>query len=168
MQNRLIRAIRTSREEDDRRSSSASPRKATGVLIVVALVVLGVLGAFFVRRMFLVAPVDASVERDSGLARKGSTIQVSVLNASGGQNMARHTMDYLRARGFDVVEIGNAHVREMKSLVIDRANDSVSARKVAFALGIGDSCIRVDVDTMLFLEVHVVLGDDYRQLKPWR
>ncbi len=160
--------MRARREARETGGAGRPPGRATGALIVAALIVVVVLGAFFIRRMFLAAPVDASLEHESGFAKQGGRIQVSVVNAAGGQNLARRTMDYLRARGFDVVEIGNARDREPRSLIIDRANDSVSARKVAYALGIGDSCIRVQIDSMAFLQVNVVLGEDYARLKPWR
>lgn len=137
-------------------------------LLVASVVVVGALGYAFVRRVFIAPPMSSTVDRQDDLARKGARIQVNVLNSASGKGVARKTMDYLRARGFDVVEIGNAPAPARRSVVIDRVNDSLSAKKVAFALGIGDSCIRREENRSLFLDVTVIVGDDYESLKPWQ
>lgn len=138
------------------------------ILLVVATLVVLVFGYAFVRRMFIAPPVDAVVERQDDMVRKGQHIQVNVLNSASGKGLARRAMDFLRARGYDVVEIGNTPAPRRQSVVIDRVNDSVSAHKVAFALGIADSCVQTEVNREMFLDVTVILGDDYELLKPWR
>ncbi len=156
-----------SRRHDDDVAQSGNARWVQILLVVAAAVVL-VLGYAFVRRVFIAPPVDAAVERQDDMVRAGQKIQVNVLNSASTKGLARRAMDYLRARGFDVVEIGNASAAQPHSAVIDRVNDSLSARKVAFALGIPDSCIRREENRELFLDVTVVIGDDYELLKPWR
>ncbi|HZV11690.1 MAG TPA: LytR C-terminal domain-containing protein [Candidatus Kapabacteria bacterium] len=137
-------------------------------VIVILLMGVGVLGYAFVYRVFIAPPINAEIERQSGLTKKDARIQVNILNATPQHDLARRVMDYLRARGFDVVEIGNYSSEQSRSLVIDRTGDSLSARKVAFAMGIPDSSIRKDVDSSLYLDVSVVLGNDFEQLKPWK
>ncbi len=156
-----------SRRHDDDVAQSGRARWVQILLVVAAAVVL-VLGYAFVRRVFIAPPVDAAVERQDDMVSAGQKIQVNVLNSASTKGLARRAMDYLRARGFDVVEIGNASAAQPRSAVIDRVNDSLSARKVAFALGIPDSCIRREENRELFLDVTVVIGDDYELLKPWR
>lgn len=153
---------------DDEPQKRATRSVVTTSAMIVSVALVLVLGYAFVHRVFIAPPVNAEVERQDDLVRKGAKIQVNVVNSSGAQRVARRTMDFLRARGFDVVEIGNAGEPVAMSTVIDRVNDSLSARKVAFALGIADSCVRRDENRKLFLDVTVVLGQDYESLKPWK
>ena len=96
-----------------------------------------------------------------------STIQVDVVNASGRQGAGRHTLEFLRERGFDVVEISSASDRPKRSLVIDRMGDKVSARKIANALGIADTLISTDIDSMRFVRATILLGADIDNLEPF-
>ena len=51
--------------------------------------------------------------------------------------------------------------------MIDRIGDPVSARKVAYALGIREERIETDIDSTLYLRATVIIGDDYRSLRPF-
>lgn len=124
---------------------------------------------FLLDRLFFSPPVDATIEQTDLLVREGEQIQVNVLNGCGKDGIAHRTMDYLRARGFDVVEITNYERFNVEhSFVVDRVGDSLSARKVAYALGIADSLLVTDIDSTLYLRGSVVLGEDYATLKPFR
>ena len=162
---KLIKEKKTGEGEKERRARTRNIEIAA-ILALAAGV--GIFGYSFIHRMFISPPVNAAVERQDDLVKKGDHIQVNVLNASGEHDLARKAMDYLRNRGFDVVEIANYQSVEPRSFVIDRTGDSLSARKAAFAMGIADSSIRKEVDRSLYLDASVVLGSDYRQLKPWK
>ena len=94
-------------------------------------------------------------------------IQVEVVNASGRSGAGRQVMEFLRQRGFDVVEIGNDTSRPRRSSVIDRVGDRTSARKVAQSLGIADSLITTDLDSMRFLQSSIIIGADLDNLEPF-
>jgi hypothetical protein len=96
-----------------------------------------------------------------------SVIQVEVVNASGRSGAGRQVMEFLRQRGFDVVEIGNDTARPRRSSVIDRVGDRTSARKVAQSLGIADSLITTDLDSMRFLQSSIIIGADLDNLEPF-
>jgi hypothetical protein len=96
-----------------------------------------------------------------------SVIQVEVVNASGRSGAGRQVMEFLRQRGFDVVEIGNDTARHRRSSVIDRVGDRTSARKVAQSLGIADSLITTDLDSMRFLQSSIIIGADLDNLEPF-
>ena len=103
------------------------------------------------------------------LVRKGERIQVNVLNGSGRSHVALRFTDYLRARKFDVVHIDNYQdTNVLRSFLVDRVGDSLSAQKLAYALGIEDSLIRRDVDTEEYVKADVVIGKDFPQLKPMK
>jgi len=96
-----------------------------------------------------------------------SVIQVEVVNASGRSGAGRQVMEFLRQRGFDVVEIGNDTSRPRRSSVIDRVGDRTSARKVAQSIGIADSLITTDLDSMRFLQSSIIIGADLDNLEPF-
>jgi hypothetical protein len=64
-----------------------------------------------------------------------------------------------------VVFLGNADSLVDSTLVVARRGDSVRARYVAAALGIG--AVLVETDTFRRVDVSVILGDDFQpRLEP--
>ena len=118
------------------RSSSGS-RDVRGILVNIATVALALLVGYLlisllIRHVFK-PPVDATRTGEPGSA----VIQVDVLNGCGIGGAASTATSYLRARGFDVVEIRNYKTFDVQvSLVIDRRGNLEYARRVAYALGI--------------------------------
>ena len=126
----------------------------TGVAIVVGLLLWQ-----FISRMWVKPPVSSTVERNDMLVRAGS----------GSAGVARTFTDFLRARKFDVVEMTNFKTQDVPyTYVIDRVSDSVSAQKVAYALGISYSRIILEVDTNAFVDAAVVIGKDFKNTNPLR
>ena len=119
-------------------------------------------------KVFLHPPVTAIVPIDKRRTVSDVYIQLNVINASGQQGIAKKTMNYYRERGFDVVEISTADTLSDISYVIDHLSDTVSARNVAYAIGLSDSTIKHDYDTTLYLRASVVIGTDYFKLKPFQ
>ena len=95
-------------------------------------------------------------------------IQVEVRNAAGVDGLAREATSFLRRRGFDVIEVGDAPLRE-ESTVVVRAGTEAYAERVAAALGV--DAARIDADGPLAdydPDVAVYLGGDYAGLAPFR
>jgi len=92
-------------------------------------------------------------------------IQLNILNGCGVSGLASATKDYLRARGFDIVEIGNSQQQYNKTTIIDCLGDKESVRRLAYAMGIADSSVVVRIDSSLFLRATLIIGNDYRTLK---
>jgi hypothetical protein len=118
--------------------------------------------------MFINPPVETIVDEELARSKSETTIQLNILNGCGEPGIAAETKDYLRERGFDVVEIGNTQYPVARSYVRDCVGDMISARNVAYAAGIPESMIVVDVDSSLFLRASIVLGKDYPGLKPFK
>lgn len=135
------------------------------IVIAVLIIIVGGLTYSFVYRHFILPPVVVYVEPSSKLVPE-EVIQLNILNASGQAKMSKKVMDFMRSRGFDVVEIGTYHRVTDTSFVLDRIGDSLSASRVAVALGI--SHIRVAIDSSLFLRNTVVVGTDYKSLRPFQ
>jgi hypothetical protein len=87
-------------------------------------------------------------------------IVVEVLNGSGRRGLARVATRELRQAGFDVVYFGTTSETLRQTQVLARRGDSTAATRVARALGSG--AVRVALDTLLRVDVTVILGDDYR------
>ncbi len=147
---------------------TAVPRKdprflALNILIAVLVIAVGYLTYALLNRHILQPPVDAG---KAGVA-PGEIIQIDVLNGSGLQGAANSCTAYLRARGFDVVEVHNYRTSDVsESLVIDRVGNAVNAEKVAYALGIKKKNIVQQINHDYYVDVSVVIGRDFGALKP--
>jgi hypothetical protein len=148
------------------RSAAArrDPRVLVLNLIIGALALLVVLLAYaFIGRTVLSPPVDAV--REGGAP--GGAIQLDVLNGCGAPGAATSVTSFLRARGFDVVEMRNYKSFDVQeSLVIDRNGNSANAAKVAYALGIRKQNIVRQINEEYFVDVSVIIGRDFPSLKP--
>lgn len=137
----------------------------SGVLLNAALVVGALVVAALVyglaTRVF--TPRTTPTRSDEQMAR----VQVEVLNAAGADGLAGRTTDYLRRRGFDVVEIGNAAGRDTTTVLV-RSGTALDARHVAQALGLGDDRVVTGGPTTDYsLDVTLFVGADYPSLAPF-
>jgi hypothetical protein len=99
-----------------------------------------------------VASVEVTVPR-------GTRIRVQVLNASRVRGLARRATQYLRDRGFDVVEIGTASELRDSTLVLDRSRNPDWAALVGEALGAPNVA---RPDSSRYVDVTVLLGATWR------
>ncbi|MDX1660900.1 MAG: LytR C-terminal domain-containing protein [Gemmatimonadota bacterium] len=105
------------------------------------------------------AAEEGETSAPSFAASERARIRVEVKNGSGIPGAAGRTTEYLRERGFDVVDFGNAErFDQERTRVIDRIGNPRKAREVAAALrGVP---IGSDPDSSLYLDVTVVIGED--------
>jgi len=95
-------------------------------------------------------------------------IQIDVLNGCGDPGMAGKCSAFLRARGFDVVEMRNYKTFDLgESLVIDRAGNRENAERVAYALSVPKRNIIQQINQDYYVDVSVVIGKDYKTLRPF-
>jgi hypothetical protein len=148
-----------------RTSASRKDPRVIGlnVLIAILVILVGYLSFALVKRHVLEPPVDAG---KAGVA-PGEIIQIDVLNGSGLQGAANGCTSYLRARGYDVVEMRNYKTSDVEeSLVIDRVGNRTNAERVAYALGIKKKNIIQQINPDYYVDVSVVIGKDFNSLKP--
>lgn len=141
-----------------------------GVLVVVVVLVVAMVG------LLVRGDGDAPTGTTSALTLPGEgesppppdqRPKVEVLNGCGVSGIAASAEEYLRGRGFDVVNVENASGFDYaESLVIDRGGDLRIAQQVARALGTEDVIRQVRSD--LLLDVTVILGKGYKSLKPYK
>jgi LytR cell envelope-related transcriptional attenuator len=148
-----------------RASRSASRIILLDILIGLLVIVVGYLSYSLINRQVLHPPVDSGKD---GVA-PGEIIQIDVLNGSGLQGAAGSCTSYLRARGFDVVEMRNYKTSDVdESLVIDRIGNLQNAEKVAYALGITKKNVVQQLNQDYYVDISVVIGKDFSSLKPSR
>jgi hypothetical protein len=141
---------------------SIDPRSLLLNIVLGALGLLVIyLGYSLLERQLFRPPVEVA-KNDSG----SEIIQIDVLNGCGIPGAATTVRDYLRARGYDVVEMRNYKSFDVdRSLVVDRTGDTRSAERVAYALGIGKSEIIHQINPDYFVDVSVIIGKDFKSLK---
>ncbi|ROL58120.1 LytR family transcriptional regulator [Bacteroidetes/Chlorobi group bacterium ChocPot_Mid] len=103
-----------------------------------------------------------------GKLNNNEMIQISVLNGCGVKGLASKVRDYLRDKGFDVVDVGNYNQQTKFSFVIDWIGDTLSAKKLANAIGVPESKIIHDIDSSLYLRGSIVIGSDFKNLKAFK
>lgn len=150
--------------------STWSTRLTNGLLNAALLVVgLGVMILVYALVTRTTTPHPDPTRASDSTELVGEIIQVEVRNGCGIDHLAAQTTQFLRDRGFDVVDVGNYHTfDQQQSLVIDRIGDPASARKVARALGLPEQRVRQEVRRDLYLDATVVIGHDYQQMRPFR
>jgi LytR cell envelope-related transcriptional attenuator len=136
-----------------------------GLRILIALVLLGALigGAVVATRKPAAHArgVVVALGKSDARAPAGVRVRVEVLNASRVIGLARRATLYLRDRGFDVVESGNAAgARRDTTLVLDRSGHEAWAQSVARAMG--DAPMAARPDTLHDVDVTVLVGSAWR------
>ncbi|MFI5211530.1 MAG: LytR C-terminal domain-containing protein [Ignavibacteria bacterium] len=98
----------------------------------------------------------------------GGTLQIDVQNGCGVSGIADKFTEFLRSKGFDVVEMGNFTTQDIKTtMVIDRAGNMKNAKRVASSLGVSDKYVIQQMNKNYFLDATVVIGKDYAELYPF-
>ena len=139
-----------------------------GVLASVVVIVVAVVALMIAQRPERKDPRYAFTELEAArnVESPDSRPQVEVLNGCGVSNVAAQAHEYLKRLGFDVVNVENARAFDYeKTLVIDRSGDVEIARRIARFLGTENVICQVRPELML--QVTVILGKDYRTLKPY-
>jgi hypothetical protein len=151
-------------------SKSLNPKHLV-LNIVIAL--LGIVVFFllysFITNSFVNKPVEWTTESQEQSRGDTEIIQLDVLNGCGVSGVAQKFTDFLRKRNYDVVQSSNYKTFDVQeSIVIDRLGDLQAARRVAYALGVDEKNVVQLINTDYYLNVSVVIGHDYKKLKPFQ
>jgi hypothetical protein len=104
----------------------------------------------------------APVKTDEKKENVPSVGRIQILNGCGIEGAANAVRDYLRARKFDVKDVGNAPSENYQTtLVVSRIKDMVIARQVGQALST-DAIILMRTQGDLY-DVTVFVGKDYQE-----
>ena len=135
-----------------------------GVGLLVAVLLYGLLTRTFAPRTTPTRDAEITLGAEPG----ADPIQVEVRNAVGVDGLGREATAFLRRRGFDVVEVGNAPLREETAVEV-RAGTDAYAQRVAAALGVPDDRVTTPGPLAEYdPDVAVYIGADYTRLAPFR
>ena len=149
-------------------AGSSSKRITLTLLIVVAAVF--VLYQVYAISVPLGGPPDLHAGSDSPpSAITKNIVQIDVLNGCGVAGTGQKATSFLRAAGYDVIEMGNYKTFDVKqSLVIDRSGNSEVARKLATDLGIDPKNVVQQISPEYFVTASIVIGKDFKNLRGWK
>jgi hypothetical protein len=154
--------LETEREEKQVTTSHGS--KSVIYLLNSTIVMLVLVIAWLVYNNYLFSNKN---QKPVDLNQIPPAIQLDVLNGCGIPKSAAYLTDILRQRGFDVVEVKNyMSFGISETIIVDRTGDIPSARRVAEALGVSEQNIVQQFNPDYFVDVSVVVGRDYSDLKP--
>lgn len=94
-------------------------------------------------------------------------IQLEVVNNCGVDGLGGRAAKFLRDCRFDVTGFSTGKTHSPLTLVLDRLGNGGAARLVAQTLGLPESRIRRAVDSSLYLHCTVIIGADYKSLRPF-
>ncbi|MFI5251821.1 MAG: LytR C-terminal domain-containing protein [Bacteroidota bacterium] len=137
-------------------------------LIFLLLMVTGIFSyKYFIHPDEPAAPVPVVPVKSEQQPKKPlRVVQLDVLNGCGAKGIGSKITTYLRGSGFDVVEMKNYktfHVNQ--TMVVDRVGNLETAKQVARALGIDDKNIIQQINPDYYVDVSVIIGKDYTDLK---
>ncbi len=94
--------------------------------------------------------------------------QVDVLNGCGVDGIAMKTTKFLRQHDLDVVSMGNYENFDIRiSMVINWTGKTDTAKQIAEIMGIDPKQIETRINPGKQLEASIILGSDYKKLKPF-
>lgn len=142
---------------------------STGALLNISILLLLVVIGVQIRGILLdgavampAAPKTVAEESEQ------SVVQINVLNGCGVSGVGNTMTKFCRSAGYDVVEVGNYKSFDVnESMVIDRTGKPGDAQRLAAALGIPKKNIVQQFSTDHLVAASVVIGKDYKNLKPW-
>ncbi len=108
----------------------------------------------------LLATLDAIANDSLAQAPPGVRIRTQVVNGTTTRGLARRATSWMRARGFDVVDVGTWPDRVDESVVLDRSGHPEWARRAARAMG--GARVESRPDSSRYLDLTVVVGRTWR------
>lgn len=152
-----------SKESSQKKNASKS---SSNIILNIILVVLALLILFL--GYALVIQISNTFRKEEISEQKillPSQVQIEVLNGCGVSGVADRFTEYLRAKGFDVVNKGNYSSFDIdNTLVIDRSNSPDKANMIAEAFGIEKKRIVKQFNNQYFLDISLIIGKDYNTL----
>jgi hypothetical protein len=150
----------------DTKQDTKKKRSPAGIILNIFIVFLAGIVLFMSYSIYLKI-TRSNTPPPEEQQKAAEIVQLEVLNGCGASGIAEKFTDYLRTRNFDVVSRGNYRSFDIdNSFVIDRTGNVANAEKVADILGIDRKYIVQQMNNEYFLDVSLVIGRDFNNLKP--
>lgn len=124
-----------------------------------------VAGVVFLALKFL--KVNYKFPNEEEITVHNPSYQIDVLNGCGVEEVAFQIAQYLRTKGFDVIDYGNYGAIVNESFIIDHVGKPDTAKLIAKVLGINENKV-LRSKSNYYNEFTVVIGKDYIMLKPFK
>ncbi len=123
----------------------------------------------FIYRVFIAPPVETTIKSDDTPRSNNKKIQIEILNGTNINGLANKMTEYLRKMDFDVINVGNwKHDTISTSFIFDRLGNRRASLNIAKAIGLEDSLVYSQIDSSLLLNTTIIVGYDYKKLKPYK
>jgi hypothetical protein len=150
-------------EAKNQKKLNTYAKYSLNALILVSFLLIG----YFSRNLIPGNDAVKDADRDKQQSKPKRVYQLDVLNGCGVKGAAGRFTNYLRANGYDVVEMKNYKTFQIpQTLVIDRVGNLEAARRVAEVLGISGHNIVQQINPDYFVDVSIIIGKDYHNLRP--
>lgn len=150
-------------------AAPATKRSALKAVLNVVIVCMLAAVCYFSYAFLAKSTVPPEPEKTAGAAapaKPAKVIQLDVLNGCGAKGAGVKFTSFLRANGFDVVEMKNYKTFNVaQTLVLDRVGDLSLARRVAASLGVAEKNVVQQINQDYFVDVSVIIGADYPSLR---
>jgi hypothetical protein len=161
--------------DHDSSSSSDHVRKNYLMILLHRKMVKGILiilGAAVLISIYVLANRRSPMNDEDGdfvPVVNGQSLEVEVLDGAGNMRAVQRMTNFLRAQGYDVVEMkkNNGEVEE-RTFLFDRSGNLDAAKKLAAILGVSQDKVFQKIDHTLYLDITVVVGKDYTRLKAFQ
>jgi hypothetical protein len=154
-----------SRKGSDKEPQSNPSRKKIMKVILIAI------GLALVVSVYLLAnrEMKISSEKLPDSITSSQRLEVEVLDGVGSMKVAQYLTNVIRSYGFDVVEMKrNSGGVVDKTFLFDRSGNLDEAKKLAEQLGVPQDKVFQKIDRNLYLDITVVIGKDFSQLKAFQ
>lgn len=113
------------------------------------------------------SPAVVSPKKENDTAHV--SMQINVMNGCGISGVGNTMTKFCRHLGYDVVEMGNYKTFDVEhSIVIDRSGNMNDAHHLATSLGIERKNVVQQFSNDQMVSATVVIGKDFKSLKPWK
>ena len=149
---------------------SERPSASKNIFVNLSLALAGLIALFLLYALVtrIASPGTDAHREDNPGELVGDIIQVEVRNGCGVSGLAGEMTQFLRDKGFDVVEVGDlAAYNQDYTVVYDRIGNLDSARKLAQTIGVAEDRVIQDIRLDEYLDASVIIGKDYESLTPF-
>ena len=101
--------------------------------------------------------------------KKEVDVIIELINGNGASGICEKYKDFFTRKGVDVINIGNAENFNYDKTVMYLHTDSYKkARKISKLLGVEVNTVLMKTTPSVNCDVSIVLGKDYKELKPYK
>lgn len=157
--------FKAKKEDEEQKRAGGALNTLLNISIFILVVLLGYFVYSGAGKLFGKKNV-AETAQTPGVQR---LIQVKIYNGCGIKGLGEKMTEYLRKKNFDIIDTENYSSFDIEeTLVIDNRGNLENAVRTAEALGVNPKKnVSQNINEDFLLDVIVIIGKDYKNLKPF-